>query len=46
MIGAGGSCAYADTTSGFSFAVAKTRLAFNLDAVEAVAGIVAEAATN
>jgi CubicO group peptidase (beta-lactamase class C family) len=44
MVGAGGSCAYADTASGYSFAVAKNKLAFNLDAVEAVAGIVATAA--
>ncbi len=44
MIGSGGSCAYADSASGFAFAVAKTRLAFNLNAVEAVAGILAEAA--
>jgi CubicO group peptidase (beta-lactamase class C family) len=46
MIGAGGSCAYADTASGFSFAVAKNRITFDLNAVEAVAGIVAEAAAN
>lgn len=44
MVGAGGSCAYADTASGFSFAVAKNRLTFDLNAVEAVAGIVAEEA--
>jgi CubicO group peptidase (beta-lactamase class C family) len=44
MVGVGGSCAYADTASGFSFAVAKNLLTFDLDAVEAVARIVAEAA--
>ncbi|MFN8513235.1 MAG: serine hydrolase domain-containing protein [Chloroflexia bacterium] len=44
MVGAGGSCAYADTASGFSFAVAKNRLTFDLNAVEAVVEIVAEAA--
>jgi CubicO group peptidase (beta-lactamase class C family) len=44
MVGAGGSCAYADTASGIAFAVAKNRLTFDLNAVETVAGIVAEAA--
>jgi CubicO group peptidase (beta-lactamase class C family) len=43
MIGSGGSCAYADTASGISFAVAKNLLTFNLNAVEAVAGLIAKA---
>jgi CubicO group peptidase (beta-lactamase class C family) len=42
MIGSGGSCACADSASGYTFAVAKNMMAFNLDAVEAVAGIIAE----
>jgi CubicO group peptidase (beta-lactamase class C family) len=45
MVGVGGSCAYADTASGYAFAVAKNLLTFDLDAIEAVAGIVAEAAS-
>jgi CubicO group peptidase (beta-lactamase class C family) len=42
MVGAGGSCAYADTATGVSFAVAKNLQTFNMDAIETVARIVAE----
>ena len=42
MVGAGGSCAYADTASGVAVAVAKNRQTFDMNAIESVCGIVAE----